>query len=134
MLGQAPVIGFVPVKDLVAAETFYRGALGLTVEHNDGFALVLRGACGMMIRLVTMPDMVPQTHTILGWEVPEIHAAVKELRKAGVEPKVYPGFKQDGDGVWTAPDGSEVAWFNDPFENVLSISRHAPLVEEAVGE
>jgi catechol 2,3-dioxygenase-like lactoylglutathione lyase family enzyme len=134
MLGQAPVIGFVPVKDLVAAETFYRGALGLTVEHNDGFALVLRAAGGMMIRLVTMPGMEAQQHTILGWEVGDIHAAVKNLRAAGVEPKRYPNFQQDEDGVWTAPDGSEVVWFTDPSENVLSISHHLAATEEAVGE
>ena len=134
MLGDASVIGFVPVKDLTAAETFYRGKLGLTVEHNDGFALVLRAAHGVMLRLVSMPAMEPQTHTILGWEVADIHAKVAELRAVGIEPKIYPHFNQDEDGVWTTPDGSQVVWFNDPSGNVLSISRHAPLVEEAVGE
>jgi catechol 2,3-dioxygenase-like lactoylglutathione lyase family enzyme len=126
MLAKASVIGFVPVKDLAAAEAFYGGQLGLEVAGNDGFALVLRAAGGTLIRCVAMPAAEAQSFTILGWGVGDIHAAVKELRAAGVEPKRYPWFAdgQDEDGVWTAPDGSEVVWFNDPFENVLSLSRH----------
>ncbi len=124
MLGKASVIGFVPVRDLQAAEEFYGGRLGLEVMGNDGFALVLRGGGGSMIRCVLTPNTEPQPFTILGWEAPDIRAKVGELRKAGVEPKIYPHFQQDEDGVWTAPDGSEVVWFNDPFGNTLSLSRH----------
>jgi catechol 2,3-dioxygenase-like lactoylglutathione lyase family enzyme len=124
MLGKASVIGFIPVRDLKAAETFYSGALGLEVVGNDGFALVLNGGSGSMIRCVLTPDAEAQPFTILGWEVPEMRTKVAELKSAGINPKIYPHFSQDGDGIWTAPDGSQVLWFNDPFGNVLSLSRH----------
>ena len=124
MLGEAAVIGFVPVRDLAVAEAFYGGALGLAVVDNDGFALVLRGGNGVMIRCVLTPDATPQAGTILGWEVAEMHAAVQGLRAAAVEPKRYPYFDQDGFGIWTAPNGDQVAWFEDPFGNVLSLSHH----------
>jgi catechol 2,3-dioxygenase-like lactoylglutathione lyase family enzyme len=124
MLEKASVIGFIPVRDLRAAEEFYGGRLGLQVVGNDGFALVLRSGTGTVIRCVLTPDIKSQPFTILGWEVLDISATVKELRAAGVQPKIYPHFEQNQDGVWTAPEGSEVVWFNDPSGNVLSLSRH----------
>jgi predicted enzyme related to lactoylglutathione lyase len=125
VLGEAAVIGFVPVRDLRTAEAFYGGVLGLEVLGNDGFALVLRGGNGTMIRCVSMPEVEPQPFTIMGWEVPEIQAAVRRLRSSGVALKRYPQFQQDEDAVWTAPDGSRVAWFSDPSGNVLSLSQPA---------
>jgi len=50
---------------------------------------------------------------------------VKELRGAKIEPILYPHFKQDEDGAWTAPGGGMVAWFHDPDGNVLSLSQPA---------
>jgi hypothetical protein len=32
------------------------------------------------------------------------------------------GLDQDERGVWTAPDGTHVAWFKDPDGNTLSLS------------
>ena len=125
MLADAGLIGFVPVKDLAAAEAFFCGKLGLAKSGNDGFALVLRGAGGTMIRCVLSPDAKPQPFTILGWEVADMAASVGSLKKAGVAPIVYPHFEQDGDAIWTAPDGSKVVWFNDVDGNVLSLSQHA---------
>ena len=124
MLAEAAVIGFIPVRDLEVAKTFYAGVLGLTVAQVDSFALVLRAGNDTMIRCVISPDHQAKAATILGWEVAEIHLAAKALRAAGVEPTIYPHFSQDADGVWTAPDGSMVVWFNDPFGNVLSLSQH----------
>jgi predicted enzyme related to lactoylglutathione lyase len=31
---------------------------------------------------------------------------------------------QDELGIWTAPSGSRIAWFNDPDGNVLSVAQH----------
>ncbi len=124
MLEKLAMIGFVPVKNLEAAEQFYCGALGLVRCGQDGFALVLGAAGGGMIRCVLMPDAEPRPFTILGWEVADIRAGVAGLRRAGVTPIVYPHFNQDADGVWTAPGGSRVAWFHDPDGNVLSLSEH----------
>ena len=61
---------------------------------------------------------------MLGWEVPDIVAAAKALKEAGVSLTIYQGFGQDENGIWTAPGGDRVAWFRDPDGNVLSISQH----------
>jgi hypothetical protein len=36
----------------------------------------------------------------------------------------YGFLTQDDFGVWTAPGGTEVAWFKDPDGNLLSLSEH----------
>jgi catechol 2,3-dioxygenase-like lactoylglutathione lyase family enzyme len=59
---------------------------------------------------------------VLGWEVPDIEAAVASLTANGVAMNIYEGFGQDESGIWTAPDGSgKVAFFNDPDGNGLSL-------------
>lgn len=125
MLAQASVIGFVPVSDMRAAEAFYAGKLGLTVVDRDNpYALVLNSN-GNMIRCALAPGAKPQPFTVLGWQVPDIHAAVQALIATGIEPIRYPFLEQDADGIWTATDGGGyILWFNDPDGNVLSLSQH----------
>ena len=39
----------------------------------------------------------------------------------------FPGQEyQDAVGVWTAPGGSQVAWFHDPDGNTLSLTQELP--------
>ncbi len=130
MLANYDIIGFIPVRDLARAESFYAGQLGLQVVGNDGFALIVRstavgGKPGNMIRCALTPDATPQPFTILGWEVPDISAAAAELQSTGVEPKRYGFMQYDDLGIWTAPNGSKVLWFEDPDGNILSLSQHA---------
>jgi len=122
LLSKYDVIGFLAVRDLARAEEFYVGKLGLERVGNDGFALVLR-ANGNMIRVVKS-DSQPLQSTVLGWEVPEIATVAAELKAAGIEGKRYGYFEQDELGIWAAPDGSKVLWFEDPDGNVLSLSQH----------
>ena len=48
-----------------------------------------------------------------------------ELLGKGLSFKIYDGFGQDNAGVWAAPDGTKIAWFTDPDDNVLSVSQRA---------
>jgi hypothetical protein len=67
---------------------------------------------------------VPSAHTVLGWTVPDIAAAVALLKERGVAMNVYEGFGQDELGIWQAPDRSaKIVWFNDPEGNVLSLKQ-----------
>ncbi len=127
MLADAEVIGFIPVRSIESATQFYCGLLGLPIVRNDGFALVL-SARGIKLRCVAVSDHTPQPFTIFGWEVDDVNVAVRELGLAGIPSLRYQSLAQDEDGVWTAPDGSKVAWFNDPDGNILSVSHHAPEV------
>jgi len=90
---------------------------------QDHFAIVFE-AYGNMLRVGIVDKVTPAINTVLGWDVPDIAAAIKMLQIAGVVFERYPGMKQDELGVWSPPNGDKVAWFRDPDGNVLSLSQH----------
>jgi len=123
MLGNIDIIAFVPTRDANMARAFYEGVLGLRFVKDDGFAMVL-DANGIMVRVVKAPDFKPVQYTILGWQVSAIEDVVRGLQKKGIRFEVFGFFKQDHLGIWTAPNGDQVAWFKDPDGNMLSVSQH----------
>ena len=126
-LGSYNIIGFVSIVDVSRARDFYRNTLGLRlVTEEPPFALVFE-ANGIMLRL-SMAKELPAVHgTVLGWQVPEITAAVRSLGQGGVHFERYQGMDQDELGIWTSPSGAKVAWFKDPDGNILSVSEHPEL-------
>lgn len=122
MLPSAKITGFVPSKELARARQFYEKTLGLRLLSEDDFALVFE-AGGGLVRVTKVENFKPQEFTILGWVVPSIEDAARELEEKGVTFQRY-GFKnQDARGIWTSPSGAKIAWFKDPDGNVLSISQ-----------
>jgi len=121
MLGNAPLIAFVPVRDIDEARRFYVDTLGLPVTDEGPFALVV-DANGTMLRITPVPDLHPQPFTIAGWAVPDIESTVEALVSAGVTFNQYDGMKQDAQGIWNTPSGDRVAWFADPDGNTLSLT------------
>jgi catechol 2,3-dioxygenase-like lactoylglutathione lyase family enzyme len=118
------IIGFATIVDVERAKSFYRDTLGLTLlSEEPPFALVF-DANGIMIRLGMGKELPKVPGTVLGWMVPEIADAVRELESRGVKFERFPGMKQDEAGIWTAPTGARVAWFRDPDGNILSLSEH----------
>ena len=123
-LSDAAPVTFVLTADRDRAKPFYAGALGLPIVAEDDFAVTFALAGNATMRLTALPGHEPSGHTVLGWAVPDIAAAVAALRQKGVTFKTYDGFGQDRDGIWTAPGGgARVAWFCDPEGNVLSLTQ-----------
>src|SRR6476659_1845350 len=116
------IIGFVLVSDAAKTKSFYGDKLGFRFVSEDDYAVVF-DAHGTMLRCAKAPKVMPAQHTVLGWEVDDIHAAVKALVARGVKFEQFglPFMKQDDDGVWTPPNGDQVAWFKDPDGNTLSL-------------
>jgi catechol 2,3-dioxygenase-like lactoylglutathione lyase family enzyme len=109
-------------RDRAHATKFYRDTLGLPLVSDDNFAAVFNVG-GTALRVSTVADFTPHEHTILGFTVPDVTAAVKALRENGVAFNVYEKFKQDELGILTIPGGAvKVAWFKDPDGNVLSVT------------
>ncbi|MGL4236333.1 VOC family protein [Tabrizicola sp.] len=120
---EAKAVGFVLTADIGKAKPFYSEVLGLRLLFEDGFAAVY-DCHGMVLRLTSVEGHKAHPHTVLGWQVPDIGAAMADLRARGVTFNVYPGFGQDADGVWTAPGGTvKVCWFDDPEGNGLSLTQ-----------
>jgi catechol 2,3-dioxygenase-like lactoylglutathione lyase family enzyme len=109
-------------RDRSRATTFYRETLGLEFAFEDKLAAVFKCG-GITLRISTVPDFTAHAHTILGFRVPDVAAAVKALRGNGVAFNVYEGFPQDELGIATLSGGAvRVAWFKDPDGNVLSVT------------
>lgn len=121
MLGRAPFVAFIPVRDLVVARRFYEETLGLRVTGETRYAIVLT-AGGTRVRLTQVDDLHSQPFTIAGWEVPDIAAAVGAPAARGIAFVRDDGMSQDADGVCVTPGGDFVAWFMDPDGNTLSLT------------
>jgi catechol 2,3-dioxygenase-like lactoylglutathione lyase family enzyme len=117
-------MAFVSTTNADHARAFYRDKLGLRLVSEDGFALVFDSG-GSALRVTLAKEVKPHPYTVLGWDVKDLRAAVLDLKKAGIACEIFGFFKQDDLGIWTAPNGDQVAWFKDPDGNVLSISHNA---------
>lgn len=122
MLSDFPVFPILLSTDLDASRRFYHDVLGLDIAREDeGDRIVFRAGGGTQIAvtLSTVGTSDPQTQ--MAWRVPDIQAAVADLRARGVRIEAY-----------TAPDPvtidgiadmghSWAAWFIDPSRNVLAV-------------
>ena len=116
-----PVL-FLATADARRSRAFYEGLLGLTFVADEPPALVFQvGPSMLRIQKVDRVQRVP--YTVLGWAVTDIRQTVHDLRAAGVIFERYEGMSQDVDGIWHAPSGALVAWFQDPDGHVLSLTQ-----------
>src|SRR4030095_4437564 len=122
MLGSHRIVAFVATSRPENAKAFYSGTLGLHFISQDPFALVF-DAGGPMLRVAIVKEVQAAPYTVLGWDVPDITKAVRDLVTKGVRFERYKGLPQDDSGVWKAPSGARVAWFKDPDGNLLSLTQ-----------
>ena len=116
------LVAFVPSSHLGRSHAFYSGVLGLKRVEASSQANEY-DANGTPVRVTLVMNQPPSKFTVLGWRVSDLRVALEELAAAGVQFKRYEGFDQDADGVWTAPNGSRIAWFEDPDQNVISLQQ-----------
>jgi hypothetical protein len=124
MLSSEKLMAFVSTTKKDPARVFFRDTLGLRLLHEDGFAQEF-DANGTLLRVTFAQTVTPAPYTVLGWDVKDLRATVTELKKKGVTFEIFGFFKQDDLGIWTAPNGDQVAWFKDPDGNILSVSHFA---------
>jgi catechol 2,3-dioxygenase-like lactoylglutathione lyase family enzyme len=124
VLASAELVAFVPVADLGRARRFYENGLGLPCVDASGFACVF-DCGGTTLRVTLVEDWQPASHTVVGWAVPDLSAAVQYLVDRGVAMERFPGVEQDHRGIWTTPGGDQVVWFKDPDGNTLSLTQPA---------
>ena len=125
MLADNPCYTILLSKDLDASRTFYHDVLGLDVMREDlgegvEERIVFKTANGRLI-LSKSTVGTSDTQTQMAWMVPDIRAAIDDLRSRGVRIEEY----EAPDPVTT--DGvadlgySWAAWFIDPSRNVLAV-------------
>jgi catechol 2,3-dioxygenase-like lactoylglutathione lyase family enzyme len=126
MLSDHPVFPILLSLDMAASRAFYHDTLGLEIMredyvHDELDRIVLRCGSGTQIVISKSTIGTKDTQTQCAFRVPDIRAAVAELRGLGVQIEEYeePAPVTD-DGV--ADMGhSWAAWFVDPSKNVLAI-------------
>ncbi len=122
MLGDHPAFPILLSTDLDATRTFYRDVLGLEIAREDpGDRIVFRSGGGTQIAVTLSTRGTSDSQTQMAWRVPDIHAAVNDLRARGVRIEEYSAPDPvTTDGV--ADMGhSWAAWFIDPSRNVLAV-------------
>ena len=122
MLASSKVVAFVATSKPEKAKSFSRDTLGLQLTTDDAFASVF-DAHGVMLRVQKLEAHTPPPYTVLGWDVVDIHASVRELAGRGVRCERFDGLTQDESGVWTSPSGARIAWLKDPDGNTLSLTQ-----------
>ena len=122
MLSEYPVFPILLSRDLDASRTFYHDVLGLEIAREDeDDRIVFRSGGGTQLVVTKSTVGTSDTQTQLAWRVPDIGAAIADLRARGVRIEEY----TEPDPVTT--DGvadmghSWAAWFVDPHQNVLAV-------------
>ena len=131
MLQDSNVAARIPAQDLERARSFYSSKLGLDpIEERPG-GLLYRCGNGYFA-LFESSGSASGAHTQMAWEVDDIEATVKELRRRGVVFEEYnlPGLKTlNGIAVITGnyPSkggvGEKGVWFRDSEGNLLGIGQ-----------
>ena len=122
ILNDNPVFPILLSMDLDASRTFYHDVLGLEILREDtDDRIVFRGGGGTQLAVTASTVGTADTQTQMAWRVPDIHAAVAELRTRGVRIEEYEAPDPvTMDGI--ADMGhSWAAWFIDPSRNVLAV-------------
>ena len=122
MLSDHPVFPILLSTDLAASRSFYRDTLGLEIlREDDCDRIVFRCGGGTQLVITASTVGTSDTQTQMAWRVPDLPAALADLRARGVHIEEY---------VAPAPvtvDGiadmghSWAAWFVDPSRNVLAV-------------
>lgn len=120
----AAPLTFVITGNRAKSRPFYENVLGLRVLGEDDHAVTFDLGNRTPMRLTQIMGHKAAGHTVLGWHVADLRAAMQGLRVHGVTFKNYEGMGQDAEGVWASPDGgARLAWFTDPDGNVLSLTQ-----------
>ncbi|MGP8072966.1 MAG: VOC family protein [Thermoplasmata archaeon] len=127
MLESLNLIAFLTTSRPAESKEFYADKLGLIFMGEDPSFLIF-DSNGIVLRIQKAKSFTPSSQTALGWEVSDVVHQVDDLIRAGVKMLRRPGLQQDQIGIWTAPDGTMIAWFQDPDGNVLTVSEHAERV------
>jgi len=122
VLQDAKLMAFVAILDEKKATDFYSGILGLKKRSSDSFAVVFE-AGPVLLRAALVKEVAEAKYTVLGWQVTGIENVVRGLAEKGIMFERYGFMKQDDLGIWDAGT-DKVAWFKDPFGNLLSVSEH----------
>ena len=121
MLSDSSVTTMLPVKDMQRARTFYEGCLGLKAGGLKPDGKFVYKVGGSTLALFPKPEGTKAEHTAISFQVDDIAASIKELKRAGVvfEDYDFPGLKTVNHVCVLGAE--KAAWFKDTEGNYLCL-------------
>jgi len=128
-LTDASFLPTLPAHDIERAMGWYEEKLGLAPIMDLGPAGQLYRTGGSLWILYQTPSAGTGKHTLGGWIVPDLEAAMRDLRAKGVTFEDYAMGEQGPtteNGVARDERGGAVAWFMDSEGNTLALTQIPP--------
>ena len=121
MLKDAPIVPYIPAKDVARARTFYEEKVGLVPREEVAGGVVYECGRGSWIFLYPTPNAGTSRASQAFWQVDDVEAEVAQLKAKGVVFEEYnmPGLKTVN-GVMTNGT-NKAAWFKDTEGNIMAI-------------
>jgi catechol 2,3-dioxygenase-like lactoylglutathione lyase family enzyme len=121
VLRDYPVFPILLSRDLDVSRAFYRDMLGLEIAREDPDRIVFHSGGGTQLVVTSSTVGTSDRQTQMAWRVPDIRAALDDLRARGVRIEEYQ--EPDPETVDGIADmgHSWAAWFMDPSQNVLAV-------------
>jgi catechol 2,3-dioxygenase-like lactoylglutathione lyase family enzyme len=128
MIENAKAEPVIPVSDLERAASFYGETLGLKearrYEEPTANPMIRYTLGDTTVLIYKSVGAGESKHTLLGFIVDDIDAAVQELRGRGVTFEEYDmGDIKTENGIATLGD-DRAAWFKDPDGNILGVGQY----------
>lgn len=131
-LAKAMVVPTLAVTDLDRARAFYGDKLGLeesSLQSEGEKSAVYELGGGSYLYVYERSSPSGSSSTACEFQVEDVEGAVRTLREAGVTFEEYDlpemGLKTEN-GIATIGE-AKVAWFKDPFGNILAVGNSVPL-------
>ena len=117
----------IPAKNLEATRKFYEDVLRCEVVRESPAGITYRSGDSFFDLYPTQFAGTAQ-HTLGGFLVDDVEAAVADLRARGVQFEQYdmPGLKTDANGI-AELEGEKGAWFKDPEGNILAVGQRTAM-------
>ena len=111
------------VNDIKKAKEFYGQTLELEVSEDKEMGILDVKVGGGRAIIYPKPNHSPASFTILNFPVNDLEASMDGLKKRGIHFEQYdlPNVKTDEKGIASGGGGPRIAWFKDPFGNILSV-------------
>jgi predicted enzyme related to lactoylglutathione lyase len=121
MLKNAPIVPYIPARDVARARKFYEEKVRLVPREEIAGGVVYECGNGSWIFLYPTPNAGTSKASQAFWQVDDVEAEVKDLKTRGVVFEEYdmPGLKTVN-GIMNTGD-SKAAWFKDTEGNILAL-------------
>jgi len=123
MLSNAPIVPYIPVKDIARARKFYEEKIGLKPTEEYAGGVIYECGKGSWVFMYPSAGAGTSRASTAFWAVDDVAAEVAALKSRGVTFEEYdmPGIKTV-DGIATG-GGAKTAWFKDSEGNILAVSQ-----------